>query len=154
MIFLSASRGQGHFSSKNSREEKAPQALPSRPSSARVSSQPEALLASRLVLAAPLTQGSAQDKRPLPFCEDEQIKVPSPKEDPAGLDGSEAPVCLQPQTVPGRWGCPMTRRVGLLCLQGMTSTSQTHSSAHPLRSLPRHPSAPHHTFAPHHSLPP
>lgn len=143
VIFLSASRGLGHFSSKMQPGRKGPAGSPSGPAlRVPAASQRPCWRPHPSPCSSTYPGVHARTQRPLPspllICEDEQIKgPPSPKRTLPGL-GSEAPVCLQPRTVPGPLGLPQqTRRVGLLSVcRWITSTSLTHSSVHPLTHCP------------------
>lgn len=163
-IFLSASRRQGHFSSKMQPGRKGSAGSPSGPAlHVPGASQPAALLTPPCAPGAPKAPSFLQPTHPvlgnsmqrlLPLCEDERTKwSSSPKSIPPGL-GSKPPVCLKPLTVPGPPAAPVNEEGGFLAVcRWMTSASWTHSSVHPSLTA-RHPLSCSFTPSPpHHSLP-
>lgn len=164
-IFLSASRRQGHFSSKMQPGRKGSAGSPSGPAlHVPGASQPAALLTSPCTPPGP--RKPPHSCSPLTQCSATACSASSPSvkmSEPNGRPPPKAsrqdlaarpPVCLKPLTVPGPPAAPVNEEGGFLAVcRWMTSASWTHSSVHPSLTA-RHPLSCSFTPSPpHHSLP-
>lgn len=147
VIFLSASRGQGHFSSKKQPGRKGPAGPPSGPALRVSAASQRPCWRPR---PSPCSSAYPGVRAPSPSVKMSKSKGCPPPRGPCQDLAARPPVCLQPRTVPGPLGLPQqTRRVGLLSVcRWMTSTSRTHSSAHPLTHCPSSTQLLIRTFAP------